>query len=68
MVSTSVLSGSILPSKVVAELELNSVIPPPDTVEEDRCELNTSHTATHAKINSKREINEALSGSFVKGL
>ena len=35
MVSTSVLTGSILPVPVVAELELNSVIPPPDIVEED---------------------------------
>ena len=25
-----------LPATVVAELELNSVIPPPDTIEEDR--------------------------------
>ena len=68
MVSTSVLTGSILPSKVVAELELNSVIPPPDTVEEDRCEINTSHTAAHAKINLKREISDEPSGSIVKGL
>ena len=68
MVSTSVLTGSILPPRVVAELELNSVIPPPDTVEEDRGELNTSHTAIHAKVNSKREISDAPSGSVVKGL
>ena len=30
------LSGSILTATVVAELELNSVIPPPDTVEEEK--------------------------------
>jgi hypothetical protein len=33
--SSSELSGSILPVPVVAELELNSVIPPPDMIEED---------------------------------
>ena len=27
--------GSLLPASVVAELELNSVNPPPDTVEEE---------------------------------
>jgi len=27
--------GSLLPPRVVAELELNSVIPPPDTNEEE---------------------------------
>ena len=52
---------------MVAELELNSVIPPPDTVEEDKGEFNTSLKTIHAKVNSKREISEALSGSFVKG-
>jgi len=54
---------------VVAELELNSVIPPPDTnayrikqnYEEDiavtiSCE--TKKPALHAKVNSKRGINE----------
>ena len=35
MIITSVVIGSILPPRVVAELELNSVKPPPDTVEED---------------------------------
>ena len=34
MISTSVFIGSNLPATVVTELELNSVIPPPDTVEE----------------------------------
>ena len=67
MVSASALTGSILPPRVVAELELNSVNPPPDTVEEDRGEFNTSLKTIHAKVNSKREISEALSGSFVKG-
>jgi len=38
MVTTSVITGSILPPRVVAELELNSVNPPPDTVEEDNVE------------------------------
>ncbi len=36
VIITSVVIGSILPPRVVAELELNSVIPPPDTVEEDK--------------------------------
>jgi len=31
--------GSILPASVVAKLEFDSVIPPPDTVEEDRLDL-----------------------------
>jgi hypothetical protein len=35
VIITSVVIGSILPPRVVAELELNSVIPPPDIVEED---------------------------------
>ena len=35
MVSTSVLTGSFLPPRVVTELELNSVSPPPDIVEEE---------------------------------
>ena len=38
VIATSVTIGSILPPRVVAELELNSVIPPPDTVEEDHVE------------------------------
>ena len=36
MIITSVVIGSFLPTRVVAELELDSVIPPPDTVEEDK--------------------------------
>jgi hypothetical protein len=28
--------GSLLPPRVVAELELNSVIPPPDTIKEEK--------------------------------
>ena len=35
MIITSVLIGSLLPVPVVAELELNSIIPPPDIVEEE---------------------------------
>ena len=31
VIITSVVIGSILPPRVVAELELNSVKPPPDT-------------------------------------
>ena len=31
----AVAQGSLLPPRVVAELGLNSVIPPPDTIEED---------------------------------
>ena len=53
---------------MVAELELNSVIPPPDTVEEEGERLIPPASAVHAKVNSKREISEELSGaSFVKG-
>ena len=33
--------GSILPATVVAELELNSVNPPPDTVEEEHKQIET---------------------------
>ena len=36
MVDSSESSGSFLPATVVAELELNSVIPPPDTIEEEK--------------------------------
>ena len=38
MIITPVVIGSLLPSKVVAELELNSLNPPPDTVEEEHVE------------------------------
>ena len=38
VVATSVAIGSILPPRVVAELELDSVNPPPDTVEEEKRE------------------------------
>ena len=37
--SSSELSGSILTATVVAELELNSINPPPDTVEEEKDNL-----------------------------
>ena len=33
-------SGSFLPPRVVAELELDSVIPPPDTIEEEQSEMS----------------------------
>ena len=36
MVDSSESSGSFLPATVVSELELNSVIPPPDTNEEEK--------------------------------
>ena len=36
MIITPVVIGSILTASVVAELELNSVNPPPDTVEEEK--------------------------------
>ena len=36
MVTTSVITGSILPATVVAELELDSINPPPETHEEDK--------------------------------
>ena len=36
---SSDLSGSILTASVVAELELNGIIPPPDTVEEEKHKL-----------------------------
>ena len=35
VIITPVVIGSLLPSQVVAELELNSLNPPPDTVEEE---------------------------------
>ena len=37
--SSSELSGSILTATVVAELELNSINPPPDMVEEEKDNL-----------------------------
>ena len=36
VVTILLITGSFLPPRVVAELELNSVIPPPDIVEEER--------------------------------
>ena len=36
MIITPVVIGSLLPPRVVAELELNSINPPPDTVEEEQ--------------------------------
>ena len=53
---------------MVAELELNSVMPPPETHEEEGERLIPPASAVHAKVNSKREISEELLGaSFVKG-
>ena len=43
MIITPVVIGSILPPRVVAELELDSVIPPPDTVEEESSRKGTRH-------------------------
>ena len=43
MIITPVVIGSILPPRVVAELELDSVIPPPDTVEEESSRNDTRH-------------------------
>ena len=37
--SSSELSGSILTATVAAELELNGISPPPDTVEEETQKL-----------------------------
>jgi hypothetical protein len=45
VISTSVLIGSFLPPRVDAELELNSVNPPPDTVEEDINEVSEFNTS-----------------------
>ena len=43
MIITPVVIGSIPPPRVVAELELDSVIPPPDTVEEESSRNDTRH-------------------------
>ena len=67
MISTSVLIGYILPVPVAAELELNSIRPPPDIVEEDSKALILLASAIHAKVNSKREISEEPSGKLHKG-
>ena len=50
-----------LPPRVVAELELNDVIPPPDTIEERNEKRipkanNLKEEPSHVKVNSKREI------------
>jgi len=52
MIITSVVIGSILPATVVAELELDSVNPPPDIVEEDR-------TKDILKINTLRRASSS---------
>ena len=54
----------ILPVPVVAELELNSVNPPPDMIEEGNEKWipkanNLKEEPSHVKINSKREISWA---------
>ena len=45
MITVSMVIGSILPPRVVAELELDSVNPPPDIVEEDKVERFLSPTS-----------------------
>ena len=67
VIITSVVIGSILPPRVVAELELDSVIPPPDTVKEDSKNLIPLASVVHAKVNSKREISEEPPGELRKG-
>ena len=64
MVDSSESSGSFLPATVVAELELNSVIPPPDTIEEEKEKRipeanNLKEEPSRVKVNSKHEISEA---------
>ena len=67
MLITPVIIGSLLPVTVVAELELNSVMPPPDTDEEESKRSIPPASAVHAKANSKREISEEPSGKLRKG-
>ena len=43
---SSDLSGSILTASVVAELELNGINPPPDTVEEEKHKPKDPHKLT----------------------
>ena len=64
MIIISVIIGSILPVTVVAELEFDSVIPPPDIVEEDCLSSIPQAPAIHAKVNSKREIDRTSSDKF----
>ena len=60
--SSSELSGSILTASVAAELELNGISPPPDTVEEEihNKEIHSSQLLvwepSQAKVNSKPDI------------
>ena len=56
MVTTSVITGSILPATVVAELELNSTNPPPDTVEEDNVERFLSSTSLRRADSSYSQL------------
>ena len=44
---SSDLSGSILTPRKAAELELNSVSPPPDTVKEEKDKTKRFHQANH---------------------
>ena len=47
---------ALLPASVVAELELNSVIPPPDTIEEEAILIaNPYHSILH-HINSTQSV------------
>jgi hypothetical protein len=52
VIITSVVIGSFLPPRVVAELELNSVNPPPDIVEEEK------ETKKWAEVNSLHRIHD----------
>jgi hypothetical protein len=47
--SSSELPRVILPVPVDAELELNSVIPPPDTIEEDERKKNEKKRSSKVK-------------------
>ena len=62
VIITSVVIGSILPPRVAASLEFESIRPPPDTVEEDCLRLIPLASTNHAKVSSKREIGETPSG------
>ena len=52
------LQGTFLPVSVDADLEFNSVKPPPDKSEEEVKATMASHQPSHVKNNSKREISK----------
>ena len=64
VIITSVVIGLLLPPRVVAEFEFDSVIPPPDTVEEDRLSSIPQASTIHAQVNLKREIGRTSSDQF----